>query len=74
MCGRNSFENKIFWKSIIKKTFKELTFFLHPVSFYGQNYEKQKGSGTSYQSPFRSQNMFRKIPFLVIITWAILMV
>ena len=41
-------------------------FLLYPVPFYGQNYEKQKGPGTSYQSFFRLKNMFRKIPFLLI--------
>lgn len=39
---------------------------MHPVSFYGQDYEKFQGSGTSYQSPFGLQNMVRKIHFLVI--------
>ena len=43
----DSFESKLFLKVTeiyYQKTFKrELDFFyLHPVSFYGQNYEKQK--------------------------------
>ena len=47
----------------------QLDFFLFPlnlVSFYGQDYEKQKGPGASNQSLFGLQNMFRKIPFWVI--------
>ena len=36
------------------------------LPFYGQDYEKQKGPGTSYQSLLGLLNMFRKIPFLVI--------
>ena len=47
---------------------KKLTLFflLDPVPFNGQSYQKQKGSGTSHQSLFRSQNKFRKIPLFVI--------
>ena len=54
-------ENEIFWLS---KTLKKLTWFfsLHPFSFYGQDYEKQKGPVTSYQSHFGSQITFLKIP------------
>ena len=40
-------------------------FILNLVSFNGQDYEKQKGSGTTDQSLFRLQNKFRKIPLLV---------
>ena len=39
---------------------------MNPVSFNGQSYQKQNGSGTSDQSLFRLQNKFRKIPLLVI--------
>ena len=39
---------------------------MDPVPFSGQDYEKQKGLGTSDQLPFRLQNKFRKIPLLVI--------
>ena len=39
---------------------------MRPVSFNGQDYENQKVSGTSYHSLFVSQNMFRKIPFVVV--------
>ena len=38
------------------KTLKKV-FLLHPVSFY-----EQKGSGTSHQSLFKLQNIFRKFP------------
>ena len=72
--ARNSFKNQIFWKTIIKalkslkKAFKKLTLFFlsNAISFNGQNYQKQKGSGTSHQSLFRSRNKFRKIPLFVI--------
>ena len=42
-----------------------LFFLLIPAPFNGQDYEKQKGRGTSDQSLFRLQNNFRKIPLLV---------
>ena len=42
-----------------------LFFLLNPVPFDGQNYQKQKRSGTSDQLIFRLQNKFRKIPLLV---------
>ena len=46
---------------------KSILFFLpNPAPFNGQSYQKQKGIGTSGQSPFRLQNNFRKIPLLVI--------
>ena len=48
-----------------QKALKRLTFFLNPVPLDGQNYQKQKGPGTSNQSLFRLQNKFRKIPVLV---------
>ena len=37
----------------------------NPVPFDGQDYEKQKGPGTSDHSLFRLQNKLRKIPLLV---------
>ena len=40
-------------------------FLLNPFPFNCQNYQKQKGFGTSDQSLFRLQNKFRKIPLLV---------
>ena len=54
-------------KEDYQKALKKLTlFFLNPVSFNRQSYQKQKGPGTSHQSLFRLQNKFRKIPLLVI--------
>ena len=38
---------------------EKITFTLHPVPIYGQDHEKQKGCGTSYQPLFELQNMFR---------------
>ena len=54
---RNSFKNRIFWKGVIKKS-KNLNkvnfiFLSNPVPFNAQDYEKQKGSGTSDQPPYR---------------------
>ena len=51
----------------LSKSLKKVTLFslLNPVSFNRQNYQKQKGPGTSDQSLFRLQNKFRKIPLLV---------
>ena len=54
----------------LSKTFQKVNlkskFFLSiSVPFNGQNYQKQKGPGTSDQSLFRLQNKFRKIPLLV---------
>ena len=54
-------------KKDYQKAFKMLTLFFlsNPVLFNGQNYQKQKGPGTSDQSLFRLQTKFRKIPLLV---------
>ena len=51
-------------KEDYQKALKKLTLFFlsNPVPFNGQSYQKQKGSGTSHQSLFRSQNTIRKIP------------
>ena len=51
-----------------QKALKMLTLFflMNPVPFNGQSYQKQKGSGTSHQSLFSSQNKFRKIPLFTI--------
>ena len=48
-------------KEVYQKALKNLTLFFlsNPVSFNGQNYQKQKGSGTSYQVPYRLRNKFR---------------
>ena len=55
-------------KEDYRKALKKLTLFFlsNPVSFNGQNYQKQKGSGTSDQSLFRLQNKFIYIPLFVI--------
>ena len=39
---------------------------IQPVTFNGQSYQKQRGSGTSAQSLFSSRNKFRKMPLFVI--------
>ena len=54
-------------EDILKETMKKLTSFfpLHTVPIYGQDHEKQKSCGTSYQPLFELQNNFRKIFFLV---------
>ena len=58
---------KYFERGLSKSLKKVISFFLsNPVSFNRQNYQKQKGPGTSDQSLFRLQNKFRKIPLLVI--------
>ena len=45
------------------KVFKKLPLFilLNPVPFNGQNYPKQKGSGTSYQVLFKLRSKFRNV-------------
>ena len=62
-----SFKNKLFLKRGLSKSLKKVNFIfaLNPVSFNGQSYQKQKGTGTSDQSLFKLQNKFRKIPSLV---------
>ena len=55
-----------FLKEDYQKALKKLIFFLNPVPFNGQSYQKQKESGTSERSLFRSRNKFRKIPLFVI--------
>ena len=51
----------------LSKSLKKLTLFFisNPVPFNGEDYKKQKGPGTGDQSPFRLQNQFQKISFLV---------
>ena len=50
----------------LSKSFKKGNFLLSsPVPFIRQNYQKQKGPGTSDQWLFRLRNKFRKIPLLV---------
>ena len=55
-------------KEDYQKALKKVTsFFLsNPVPFNRQNYQKQKGPGTSDQSLFRLRNKFTKISLLVI--------
>ena len=50
---------KVHRQDVLKEIMKKLTFPLHPVPIYGQDHEKQKRCGTSYQSLFELQNMFR---------------
>ena len=54
-------------KEDYQKALKRVTLFFlsNPVPFNRQNYQKQKGPGTSDQSLFRLQNEFRKTPLLV---------
>ena len=54
-------------KEDYQKALKKVTLFFlsNPVPFNRQNYQKQKGPGTSDQSLFRLQNKFRKTPLLV---------
>ena len=49
-----------------QEALKRVTIFFlsNPVPFSRQNYQKQKGPGTSDQSLFRLQDKFRKIPLL----------
>ena len=55
-------------KKDYQKALRNLTLFFlsNPVPFKGQSYQKQKGSRTSHQSLFRSQNKFKKILLFVI--------
>ena len=46
---------KVHRQDVLKETMKKLTFPLHPVPIYGQDHEKQKRCGTSYQSLFELQ-------------------
>ena len=52
-------------KEVYQKIFKKLTFHSNPVLFNGQNCQKQKGSGTSDQSLFRSLNKFKNVSLFV---------
>ena len=51
----------------LSKSLKKVTSYvlLNPFPFNKQNYQKQKGPGTSDQWLFRLRNKFRKIPSLV---------
>ena len=50
---------KVHRHDVLKGTMKILLFPLHPFPIYGQDHEKQKRFGISYQSLFELQNMFR---------------
>ena len=54
-------------KEDYQKALKKVTLFFlsNPVPFNRQDYQKQKGPGTSNQLLFRLQNKFRKNPLLV---------
>ena len=54
-------------KEDYQEALKKVTLFFlsNSVHFNRQNYQKQKGPGTSDQSLFRLRNKFRKIPLLV---------
>ena len=57
---------RYFEKGLSKRLKKGNFIFLpNPVPFNRQNYQKQKGPGTSDQPLFRLRNKFRKIPSLV---------
>ena len=57
---------KCFERGLLKNLKKvNFIFSFEPSPFNGQNYEKQKGPGTSDQSLFTSRKKFRKIPLLV---------
>ena len=52
---------KYFERGLLKSLKKVASFFLlNPVPFNRQNYQKQKGPGTSDQSLFRLQNSYGK--------------
>ena len=55
-----------YFERALSKSLKKLYyFFLSPIPFNGQDYEKERGPRTGDQSLFRLQNKFRKIPLLV---------
>ena len=51
-----------YFERVLSKRHKKITFFflINPVPFNEQDYEKQKGPGTSDQLLFNLQNKFRK--------------
>ena len=57
---------RYFERGLSKSLKKVTSFFLsNPVPFNRQNYQKQKGPGTSDQWLFRLRNKIRKIALLV---------
>ena len=60
------FKIRYFERGLSKSLKKIILFFLsNPVSFNGQNYQKQKGTGASDQSLFMLWNKFKNIPLFV---------
>ena len=61
------FKKQDILKEDYQKALQRVTLFFlsNPVPFNRQNYQKQKGPGTSDQSLFRLLNKFRKTPLLV---------
>ena len=55
---------RYFERGLSKSLKKGKFFFSNPVPFNIQNYQKQKGPGTSDQSLLILRNKFRKIPLL----------
>ena len=51
-----------YFERVLSKRHSKITFFflINPVPFGEQDYEKQKGPGTSDQLLFKLQNKFRK--------------
>ena len=60
-------------KEDYQKALRILTLFFlsNPIPFNGKSYQKQKGPRTGDQSLFTLQNKFRKIPFLVILSYQV---
>ena len=56
-----------YFKWELSKSLRKVTSFVlsNPVPFNRQNYQKERGPGTSDQWLFRLQNKLRKIPLLV---------
>ena len=63
--ARNVFKIRYSEKGFLKNLKKVNFFFSNPVSFNGEDYQKQRGSKTSDPSLFRLQSEIRKIPLLV---------
>ena len=65
--ARNYFLKRYFERGLSKSLKKgNFIFSFKPSPFNRQDYQKQKGPGTSSQSLFRLRNKFRKIPLLVV--------
>ena len=64
--ARNLKYNILFKTRYFERGLYNFIFFSNPVSFNGQNYQKQKGPRASNQSLFRLQNKFKNIPLFVV--------